>query len=146
MASATMGKMSKEDFRKQKVGRAASPAQDQETNMLVWELTGPRCSSQGRNSYARNRCRDGQIHQPPHTAWGIRRIARAVESNRLTCVYSSLSEFMAQAPWYMDTGTGPSLKHHKAPEYNADPAKLQGRYRRGVLVRCCCIVIAYVSV
>lgn len=40
-------------------------------------------------------------------------------------------EFMSVAPWYMNTGTGPSLKHQKAPLYNADPSKLQERFSRG---------------
>lgn len=49
-------------------------------------------------------------------------------------VYANLrlAEFMAQAPWYMDTGVGPSLSHHKNTKvYNADPSKLDSRYDRG---------------
>ena len=42
------------------------------------------------------------------------------------------TEFMAQAPWYMATGSGPTLSHHKSTkEYNADPRKLESRYDRG---------------
>lgn len=40
---------------------------------------------------------------------------------------------MAKAPWYMDTGTGPTLSHHKSKiEYNADPSKLEARYQKKV--------------
>ena len=39
---------------------------------------------------------------------------------------------MAKAPWYMSTGGGPSLSHHKGPDYNANPDKLQGRYEKRV--------------
>ncbi|ORY89839.1 Pre-mRNA splicing Prp18-interacting factor-domain-containing protein [Leucosporidium creatinivorum] len=42
-----------------------------------------------------------------------------------------IPEFMAVAPWYLSTGGGPSLKHQKAPVYNADPNKLQERFDRG---------------
>lgn len=43
------------------------------------------------------------------------------------------SEFMAKAPWYMDTGTGPTLSHHKSNiVYNADPSKLEARYQKKV--------------
>lgn len=38
---------------------------------------------------------------------------------------------MSVAPWYINTGTGPSLKHQKAPLYNANPDKLQERFARG---------------
>jgi len=41
-----------------------------------------------------------------------------------------IPEFMAKAPWYMNSGAGPSLVHHKGPTYNADPNKLGGRYER----------------
>lgn len=41
-----------------------------------------------------------------------------------------IPEFMAKAPWYMDTGAGTSLSHHKGREYNADPSKLVSRYER----------------
>ncbi|GAA6054584.1 hypothetical protein JCM3770_000063 [Rhodotorula araucariae] len=44
-----------------------------------------------------------------------------------------IPEFMANAPWYLKTGDGPSLKHHKAniPKYNRDPSKLDSRFERG---------------
>ena len=45
----------------------------------------------------------------------------------------SLAEFMAQAPWYMDTGAGPSLAHHAGPKYDADPNKLKSRYEKKVI-------------
>lgn len=38
---------------------------------------------------------------------------------------------MSVAPWYMNTGQGPSLKHQKAPIYNDDPNKLRERFARG---------------
>lgn len=38
---------------------------------------------------------------------------------------------MANAPWYLESGTGPSLKHQKAPEYDDDPHKLEDRFKRG---------------
>lgn len=43
------------------------------------------------------------------------------------------AEFMAVAPWYMDTGDGPSLKHqkHAGGLYNDDPGKLKERFDRG---------------
>jgi pre-mRNA-processing factor SLU7 len=41
---------------------------------------------------------------------------------------------MAKTPWYMDTGAGPTLSHHKSNvEYNADPAKLEARYQKKVV-------------
>lgn len=44
---------------------------------------------------------------------------------------------MSVAPWYLNTGTGPSLKHQKAPLYNDDPNKLKERFARGTKsVRC----------
>ncbi|GAA97630.1 uncharacterized protein L969DRAFT_94771 [Mixia osmundae IAM 14324] len=42
-----------------------------------------------------------------------------------------IPEFMAKAPWYMDTGAGPSLSHTKGPEYDPSPSKLNARYDRG---------------
>lgn len=41
---------------------------------------------------------------------------------------------MSVAPWYLSTGTEPSLKHQKAPLYNADPDKLKERFDRGAKV------------
>ncbi|KAH8929321.1 hypothetical protein BT69DRAFT_1311224 [Atractiella rhizophila] len=41
-----------------------------------------------------------------------------------------IPQFMASAPWYMDTGR-PSLKHQKAPLYNDDPEKMKERFTRG---------------
>ncbi|CEQ42294.1 SPOSA6832_04097 [Sporobolomyces salmonicolor] len=44
-----------------------------------------------------------------------------------------IPEFMSNAPWYLKTGEGPSLSHHKATaKYNADPSKLKERFQRGV--------------
>ncbi|GAA6062686.1 hypothetical protein JCM10212_002509 [Sporobolomyces blumeae] len=45
-----------------------------------------------------------------------------------------IPEFMSNAPWYLRAAEneGPSLKHHKAPgKYNADPTKLEERFKRG---------------
>lgn len=41
---------------------------------------------------------------------------------------------MANAPWYLKTGEGPSLSHHKAniPKYNREASKLESRFERGV--------------
>ena len=38
---------------------------------------------------------------------------------------------MSVAPWYISTGSAPSLKHQKAPLYNDDPNKLNHRFDRG---------------
>ncbi|GAA5966918.1 hypothetical protein JCM21900_004318 [Sporobolomyces salmonicolor] len=44
-----------------------------------------------------------------------------------------IPEFMSNAPWYLKTGEGPSLSHHKATaKYNADPSKLKERFQRGI--------------
>ncbi|GJN90992.1 hypothetical protein Rhopal_004006-T1 [Rhodotorula paludigena] len=45
-----------------------------------------------------------------------------------------IPEFMANAPWYLKTGEGPSLSHHKAniPKYNREASKLESRFERGV--------------
>ena len=41
-----------------------------------------------------------------------------------------LSEYIAQAPWYLDTG-GPSLSHQRIPEYDRSADKLDNWYDRG---------------
>ena len=41
---------------------------------------------------------------------------------------------MSVAPWYINEGTGPSLRHTKAPLYDANPNKLKERFARGTKV------------
>ena len=41
-----------------------------------------------------------------------------------------LSEYIAQAPWYLDTGA-PSLSHQRIPEYDRSADKLDNWYDRG---------------
>jgi len=54
-------------------------------------------------------------------------------------------DFMAKAPWYMDTGAGPTLSHHKSNiEYNADPSKLEARYQKKVVSVGICALEAYI--
>jgi pre-mRNA-processing factor SLU7 len=40
-------------------------------------------------------------------------------------------EYIAQAPWYLDTG-GPSLSHQRRPEYDNSSDKLEKWYDRGI--------------
>ena len=44
--------------------------------------------------------------------------------------YSLLPEYIAQAPWYLDTGA-PSLSHQRIPEYDRSADKLDNWYDRG---------------
>lgn len=46
-----------------------------------------------------------------------------------------IPDWMAKPSWWQDTGSGPSLKHQKAPsryDYNADPKKLDQKFERGL--------------